>query len=110
MERGRRNGGYEPESNGFHGGIGYKSSEIESVVVVSSSSSSPARSFAHPPSPPSPSSTHFNYIEHRVTKMDTLAGIAIKYGVEVVRILALHLLLHFFLLISSWTVPTITMP
>lgn len=24
-----------------------------------------------------------NYIEHRVSKMDTLAGVAIKYGVEV---------------------------
>jgi hypothetical protein len=87
MERARRNGTFEPESNGFHGGIEYKSSEIESIVAVSSSSSSPARSFVHPPSPPSPSSsTHFNYILHRVTKMDTLAGIAIKYGVEVVRI------------------------
>lgn len=26
---------------------------------------------------------HLNYIEHRVSKMDTLAGVAIKYGVEV---------------------------
>ena len=24
-----------------------------------------------------------NYIEHQVSKMDTLAGVAIKYGVEV---------------------------
>lgn len=93
MERGRRNGGFEPDSNGFHGEIGYKSSEIESIVVVPSSSSSPAQSCVHPPSPPSPSSTHLNYIQHRVTKMDTLAGIAIKYGVEVVRMLVLLLFL-----------------
>ncbi|KAJ4784301.1 Peptidoglycan-binding LysM domain-containing protein [Rhynchospora pubera] len=90
MERGRRNGGFEFESNGFHGGIGVKSSEIESIVVVSSSNSSPARSFVHPPSPPSPSSTYLNYIEHRVSKMDTLAGIAIKYGVEVADIRRLN--------------------
>ncbi|KAJ1694091.1 hypothetical protein LUZ63_010789 [Rhynchospora breviuscula] len=90
MERGRRNGGFEFESNGFHGGIGCKSSEIESIVVVSSSNSSPARSFVHPPSPPSPSSTYLNYIEHRVSKMDTLAGIAIKYGVEVADIRRLN--------------------
>ncbi|XP_078161922.1 uncharacterized protein LOC144557250 [Carex rostrata] len=90
MERGRRNGGFEIESNGFHGAIGYKSSEIESIVVASSSSSSPARSFVHPPSPPSPSYTHLNYIQHRVTKMDTLAGIAIKYGVEVADIRRLN--------------------
>ncbi|KAJ6839411.1 uncharacterized protein M6B38_314735 [Iris pallida] len=32
-------------------------------------------------SSPSPSSS--GYIEHRVSKMDTLAGVAIKYGVEV---------------------------
>lgn len=25
-----------------------------------------------------------NYIEHQVSKMDTLAGVAIKYGVEVI--------------------------
>ncbi|XP_077221560.1 uncharacterized protein LOC143855218 [Tasmannia lanceolata] len=29
------------------------------------------------------SSSGMNYIEHRVSKMDTLAGVAIKYGVEV---------------------------
>lgn len=96
MERGRRNGGFEIESNGFHGAIGYKSSEIESIVVASSSSSSPARSFVHPPSPPSPSYTNLNYIQHRVTKMDTLAGIAIKYGVEVDGMLALVSILFFY--------------
>lgn len=28
-----------------------------------------------------------NYIEHHVSKYDTLAGVAIKYGVEVIKIL-----------------------
>lgn len=27
--------------------------------------------------------TRLNYIEHHVSKLDTLAGVAIKYGVEV---------------------------
>ncbi|KAK1326997.1 F-box protein [Acorus calamus] len=36
-----------------------------------------------PPSPPSSSSGGGNFIEHRVSKMDTLAGVAIKYGVEI---------------------------
>ncbi|KAK8951180.1 F-box protein [Platanthera zijinensis] len=36
---------------------------------------------ASPPSSFSP--TGANFIEHRVSKMDTLAGVAIKYGVEV---------------------------
>lgn len=27
-----------------------------------------------------------NYIEHPVSKMDTLAGVAIRYGVEVIKI------------------------
>lgn len=34
-------------------------------------------------SPPSLASTGAGYIEHKVSKFDTLAGIAIKYGVEV---------------------------
>lgn len=64
--------------------------------MASSSSLSPARSFVDPPSPPSPSYTHLNYIQHRVTKMDTLAGIAIKYGVEVDGMLALLSIFFFF--------------
>lgn len=32
-----------------------------------------------------------NYIEHRVSKRDTVAGIAIKYGVEVIRLLYFNL-------------------
>ncbi|KAJ6813093.1 uncharacterized protein M6B38_145395 [Iris pallida] len=46
------------------------------AVNISTSSSSSSNS--------SPSSPRVgNYIEHRVSKMDTLAGVAIKYGVEV---------------------------
>lgn len=37
----------------------------------------------HPSSPPSSPSC----IHHRVSKMDTLAGLAIKYGVEVIIVL-----------------------
>lgn len=40
----------------------------------------------------SPSSSCYpgtTYIEHHVSKMDTLAGIAIKYGVEVIGVLRL---------------------
>ncbi|XP_047330907.1 uncharacterized protein LOC124934421 [Impatiens glandulifera] len=57
---------------------------------ISSSFSSPSPSI--PPLPPSCSSSGgtitvvsggVRYIVHRVTKMDTLAGVAIKYGVEV---------------------------
>ncbi|XAR64020.1 hypothetical protein NMG60_11024215 [Bertholletia excelsa] len=62
---------------------------ILSKTPVSSSTSLP-----RPTTPPLPSSCStaggsdgvgagFSYIEHRVSKMDTLAGVAIKYGVEV---------------------------
>ncbi|PKU62806.1 uncharacterized protein LOC110105587 [Dendrobium catenatum] len=44
--------------------------------------SSPA-SLASPSSSSSFLPSGVNFIEHRVTKMDTLAGVAIKYGVEV---------------------------
>ena len=49
----------QPETNGFH---------TTSTPSSSSSSSSPAK---------------LGYIEHPVSKLDTLAGVAIKYGVEV---------------------------
>lgn len=35
-----------------------------------------------------------NYLEHQVSKMDTLAGLAIKYGVEVSFILKIDFLLY----------------
>jgi hypothetical protein len=37
--------------------------------------------------PSSPLAHHHHLLEHEVTRMDTLAGIAIKYGVEVVFII-----------------------
>ena len=47
------------ESNGF-----------DSISMVSTSSCFPA--------------SGVNFIEHQVSEMDTLAGVAIKYGVEVI--------------------------
>ena len=49
-------------------------------LISPSASSTSSRSS----SSPIPSATGLNYIEHRVSKMDTLAGVAIKYGVEVI--------------------------
>lgn len=57
--RGGVNSNVVSESNGF-----------DSISMVSTSSCSPALGV--------------NFIEHRVSKMDTLAGVAIKYGVEVI--------------------------
>ncbi|KAJ3682293.1 hypothetical protein LUZ60_014866 [Juncus effusus] len=86
--------GSEVGSNGFFDGIGYhdnKSSEIESIATIPTSSSSPARCFvSHPSSPSSPSFANVSYVDHRVSKMDTLAGVAIKYGVEVADIRRLN--------------------
>ncbi|KAI4384126.1 hypothetical protein MLD38_009892 [Melastoma candidum] len=48
-----------------------------------------ARLFATPSSPPRISSSG-NYIEHPVSKFDTLAGVAIRYGVEVADIKRLN--------------------
>lgn len=85
--------------NGWRNGVGNHrfSSVIESpatatarVFQISSSANSSASS--------SPACSPFcdgsvalgvgvggcNYIEHRVSKFDTLAGVAIKYGVEVI--------------------------
>ncbi|KAA8528929.1 hypothetical protein F0562_033583 [Nyssa sinensis] len=76
----------ESRSNGGYGvGDYYQVDRMASKLVSVSSSSSP----------PLPPSTHYcspggslgvggaNYIEHPVSKLDTLAGVAIKYGVEV---------------------------
>lgn len=51
---------------------------------------SPDRMWSKSPGTPSPPpgggvGGGVSYIEHRVSKMDTLAGVAIKYGVEVKR-------------------------
>lgn len=66
--------------------------DIEDISSEISSSFSGSPSPSIPPLPPSCSSSGgtatvvaggVRYIVHRVTKMDTLAGVAIKYGVEV---------------------------
>ncbi|KAI7995581.1 LysM and putative peptidoglycan-binding domain-containing protein 2 [Camellia lanceoleosa] len=62
------------------------------MVSSSSSSSSLLARPSTPPMPPSSCSPvgGLSYIEHRVSKMDTLAGVAIKYGVEVADIKRLN--------------------
>lgn len=49
----------------------------------------------------SDSPTKANYIEHRVTKMDTLAGIAIMYGVEVLGVWPSYFLVQSICFFSS---------
>uniref|UniRef100_A0A1J3F3Z8 LysM and putative peptidoglycan-binding domain-containing protein 2 n=1 Tax=Noccaea caerulescens TaxID=107243 RepID=A0A1J3F3Z8_NOCCA len=100
MDRERRNSGRNgtPEySNGkFRDDNGYGFLDrSENCRERSPSRSSPSRilripspTSSPPPSSSSPpfygsSSPERGYIEHRVSKFDTLAGIAIKYGVEV---------------------------
>lgn len=73
------NGKFRDDNNGFYGG-GFldrseKSPSRSNILRIPSPTSSPP--------PPSGSSPERGYIEHRVSKFDTLAGIAIKYGVEV---------------------------
>ncbi|XP_010933281.2 uncharacterized protein [Elaeis guineensis] len=67
----RRNG------NSFQFSEGLMEREFDSFSAIPASSSSSL------PSSSSSSPMGVNYIEHRVSKMDTLAGVAIKYGVEV---------------------------
>ncbi|MQL84572.1 hypothetical protein Taro_017081 [Colocasia esculenta] len=57
----------------------------------SASSTSALLSSSHPFSSARPTAC-VSYIEHRVSKMDTLAGVAIKYGVEVADIRRLNAL------------------
>ncbi|XP_010493427.1 PREDICTED: uncharacterized protein LOC104770665 [Camelina sativa] len=57
------------------------SSSVSKILRISSPTSSP-------PSSTTPTGT--GYIEHEVSKLDTLAGIAIKYGVEVADITKLN--------------------
>ena len=54
-----------PLSDEFHGGGG--------MLLLSP-----------PSSPPPPAVDDQDFLEHVVSRMDTLAGIAIKYGVEVI--------------------------
>ncbi|XP_013622383.1 PREDICTED: uncharacterized protein LOC106328482 [Brassica oleracea var. oleracea] len=74
------NGKFRDDNNGYGGGFldrSAKSPSRSNILRIPSPTSSP------PPPPPSRSSPERGYIEHRVSKFDTLAGIAIKYGVEV---------------------------
>ncbi|KAG2701780.1 hypothetical protein I3843_06G055800 [Carya illinoinensis] len=70
MERERRNGSHNYNSFTVRCNGGSRDRDIESLP------------FASPPSALS-SGGAVGYIEHTVSKLDTLAGIAIKYGVEV---------------------------
>lgn len=80
-ERQRNNGG---------GGIGDYYYHVVDRPLLMESSSKPfpfSSSSSSPPLPPSYSPSAggvgAGYIEHPVSKFDTLAGVAIKYGVEV---------------------------
>ncbi|KAF5442984.1 hypothetical protein F2P56_035586 [Juglans regia] len=73
MERERRNGSHNYHACTVHGNGGSRESRdkyIESLLFASSPSALS-------------SGGAVGYIEHTVSKLDTLAGIAIKYGVEV---------------------------
>ncbi|EOA20773.1 hypothetical protein CARUB_v10001102mg [Capsella rubella] len=100
-DRGRRisicNGSFEFGNRKFRGDNGYgfvdlsqgcrerspskSSSSVSKILRISSPTSSP---------PSSSASTGAGYIEHHVSKLDTLAGVAIKYGVEVADITKLN--------------------
>ncbi|KAL3510248.1 hypothetical protein ACH5RR_029649 [Cinchona calisaya] len=77
----------------MNGGFGFENylDEVDQYTGMesssSSSSSTPAKSFAVNSPPPTTSvgvgGLGVGYIEHPVSKFDTLAGVAIKYGVEV---------------------------
>ncbi|CAL9130445.1 uncharacterized protein LOC103970165 [Musa acuminata AAA Group] len=65
-------------SDGFLDGAVSRSRENGTIATIPASSSVSSFSSSSSDSPPK-----VNYIEHRVSKMDTLPGVAIKYGVEV---------------------------
>ncbi|XP_019454279.1 PREDICTED: uncharacterized protein LOC109355531 isoform X2 [Lupinus angustifolius] len=68
----------------------YDVNNADSTIIMSSSS--PSFSSSSSSSSSSPPSTH-GYIEHTISKLDTLAGIAIKYGLEVGEIKKLNSLI-----------------
>lgn len=63
-----------------HYGHGDSFSSLVKLFPISSSSSSQSAS----PSQPQAPTSQAGYIQHPVSKFDTLAGIAIRYGVEVI--------------------------
>ncbi|KAG2279462.1 hypothetical protein Bca4012_047558 [Brassica carinata] len=77
------NGKFRDDKNSYGGGFFLDPSSSNILRIPSqTSSSSPPRSSSSSPYHGS-SSPDRGFIEHRVSKFDTLAGIAIKYGVEV---------------------------
>ncbi|XP_010906748.1 uncharacterized protein [Elaeis guineensis] len=84
VERVRRNGNSFYFSESLMDGCVAHSRKFDgrATIPVSSSSFLPSSSSSSPMA--------VKYIEHRVSKMDTLAGVAIKYGVEVADIRRLN--------------------
>ncbi|CAN6992053.1 unnamed protein product [Brassica oleracea var. botrytis] len=78
------NGKFRDYKNSYGGGGFFLDPSSSNILRIPSqtSSSSPPRSSSSPPYHGS-SSPDRGFIEHRVSKFDTLAGVAIKYGVEV---------------------------
>ncbi|CAL9077806.1 unnamed protein product [Musa hybrid cultivar] len=74
-------------ADGFLDGNVRRPTEIEGIATINVTSSLPSPS--SPSSSPG-SSAGSSHIHHRVSKMDTLAGVAIKYGVEVADIKRLN--------------------
>ncbi|KAJ4774341.1 Peptidoglycan-binding LysM domain-containing protein [Rhynchospora pubera] len=72
-------GGCQLESDNLYDGVAYKSNELK----VTTNASSPSTSSSFSSSSSSSPTNAFDYIRHEVCKLDTLAGIAIKYGVEI---------------------------
>uniref|UniRef100_A0ACD5TP75 Uncharacterized protein n=1 Tax=Avena sativa TaxID=4498 RepID=A0ACD5TP75_AVESA len=78
-----------PRANGFFDGGASRLCEIEeadaaaTVAVEQSWSGSPSQSTSPSSASSLPMSSCGQYMLHRVGKFDTLAGVAIKYGVEV---------------------------
>ncbi|KAL2926891.1 LysM and putative peptidoglycan-binding domain-containing protein 1 [Bienertia sinuspersici] len=94
MDFGRRrengNGYSYGYGNGIGNGVSYDRINFEDkefgdgpIAVPSSSKVFPISASSSTTSSCSSSSSPLRYIEHHVSKMDTLAGIAIRYGVEV---------------------------
>ncbi|XP_051187325.1 uncharacterized protein [Lolium perenne] len=86
-----------PRANGLFDGAGRRLCEIEEAAAAvaaaeQSWSGSPSQSQSTSPSSASslPMSSCGQYMLHRVGKFDTLAGVAIKYGVEVADIKRLN--------------------
>ncbi|WOL09808.1 hypothetical protein Cni_G18561 [Canna indica] len=66
-------------SDDFSDGAVFRSRSSDMIATIPASSSDSSISSSSSDSPP----PKVDYIEHRVSKMDTLPGVAIKYGVEV---------------------------